>query len=247
MPTLICAYCSETVLWRDSEAQPTECPNCFSSIEVAVQVPASAASTATSEALLPDGLTLTYIKTGETVRLAHEERIVIGREKAGSELLGKLPQVSRTHCFIEYRSGIYFISDAASTNGTFTGAAKKDCNKFPKQPLADGDVFYLGKEAFSIKVHLKTMSKSIATSVPSKPDTLPSDQENETDSATETTVKVQIDVAAAMKAKAAKTSQALPKPASDAPVAAGYECSGCHDFRSETKEFVCPKCGTFNG
>lgn len=36
------------------------------------------------------------------------------------------------------------------------------------------------------------------------------------------------------------------QPEESPPQPAGYECQGCHDYVSDEKEFVCPKCGSYN-
>jgi pSer/pThr/pTyr-binding forkhead associated (FHA) protein len=74
----------------------------------------------------------------------------------GREVLSKVLQISRKHCLIEYKDGKYLLSDLDSRNGTFLGVSKIDCRKNPGQLLVDGELVYLGKEPFLVRIVPKT-------------------------------------------------------------------------------------------
>ncbi len=55
------------------------------------------------------------------------------------------------------------ITDLGSTNGTFIGVIKIDCKAHPSQVLADGELLFLGKEPFLVR--LIKNEKPVDTSV----------------------------------------------------------------------------------
>ena len=198
MTTIHCDYC-DTEFTFDSTI-PQLCPNCLSPLT----------TTETKEAAI--SLELVYQKNGAHIYLKISEDTVLGRGAEGKDILSAIPQISRSHCTITLDKEKLFVTDNNSTNGTYLGAAKIDCKRFPKQELKDGEILYLGREAFLIQ--------------------LERDKENESFNGA---VSVQFDT----------TTQKHEEPSPSTPTQ--YECQGCHDYVSDTPEFTCPKCRTYNG
>ena len=94
------------------------------------------------------GLKLIYQKTFEEISIKAGVKVVLGRTNYGKKVLGKIDQVSRTHCSIEFKDNHFIVTDLGSTNGTFVGLGndKTDC-KTP-QILNDKDFLVLGREVF---------------------------------------------------------------------------------------------------
>ena len=150
METIVCDYCGNRIEIFDSHQIPEDCPNCNQPLEV--RHLENTQQAVKQESSL-DGLTLTYLKTGNQVRIPHAQEFIVGREAAGSELLNKINYISRTHCKIEVLDNQYVITDIGSTNGTFIGQSKIDCNSYPRQRLNDGEIVILGREQFRINLH----------------------------------------------------------------------------------------------
>ncbi|MBC2694505.1 MAG: FHA domain-containing protein [Desulfobacteraceae bacterium] len=154
-----CNYCGEEITFIDLAERPETCPNCFSSLEeIDIQNISDTNNnqTETQEDSGLDGLTLIYQKTNETIHIPHTDKIILGRESFGSEVLGKIPQISGIHCSIEFIDNQYKITDLNSKNGTYTGISKIDCKLNPKQSLNDSNLLFLGKEPFLIKLNFRT-------------------------------------------------------------------------------------------
>ena len=63
------------------------------------------------------------------------------------------------------------ISDLGSTNGTFIGVAKIDCKTFSKQVLGDGELLFLGKEPFLVRLIKKEKPEEEPVTAEKKPTT----------------------------------------------------------------------------
>jgi len=154
MYKITCDYCFEENLFENPNKAPDFCTNCNTALGHLVPVEIADENSSGSNRLrIPDGFRLTYEKTGASIEIAHNDIIVLGRHSTGKEILGNIPQVSREHCKIEFFGSQYLVTDLNSLNGTFLGAARRDCLKHMKQELNDGDVLFLGREPFSIKFH----------------------------------------------------------------------------------------------
>ena len=153
-----CNYCGEEITFTDLAQRPKTCPNCFSSLEeIDIQNISDTNNnqTKSQEDSDPDGLTLIYQKTNEKIHIPRTDKIILGRESFGSEVLGKIPQISRNHCSIEFIDNQYKVTDLNSTHGTYVGISKIDCKFNPKQILNDSDLVFLGREPFLVKLHFK--------------------------------------------------------------------------------------------
>lgn len=154
MKKITCDYCFEDHFFEDDTARPETCSNCHSSLaHLPVEDPLKQK---TGNPLSDDfrGIRLKYRMSGELIDIPHSEIILLGRKNTGSDVLGKIPQVSREHCKIEFLDGSYRVTDLNSLNGTFLGPARRDCLKHKNQELKDGDVLYLGREPFLVTVRL---------------------------------------------------------------------------------------------
>lgn len=160
MKKITCDYCFEDHFFEDEAARPETCSNCHSSL---VHLPVEDPLVQQAENPLSDdfrGIRLKYLTTGELIDIPHSEIILLGRQNTGSEVLGKIPQVSREHCKIEFLDGRYRVADLNSLNGTFLGATRRDCLKHKNQELKDGDVLYLGREPFLVTVKLPEINEA---------------------------------------------------------------------------------------
>jgi len=97
---------------------------------------------------------LVSVKTDETISLPAQTRMVVGREEVGREVLGRIGQVSRQHCLVEQTGGRVLVTDLGSTHGTFAGAQKTDCAKNKRTQVRDGDLLFLGREPFEVKLQV---------------------------------------------------------------------------------------------
>lgn len=79
-----------------------------------------------------------YLVVGDAVHEVVQERYVIGRVSSQCDLVIVDANVSRQHCAIERRDGMYFACDLGSTNGI-----EVDGNKVDDHPIAEGDVLVL--------------------------------------------------------------------------------------------------------
>lgn len=155
---IICGYCDEVILFSDPSQRPQSCPNCNSFISDLVPEPVPGTRPQETVSVPPDELILIYQNTGEEIHVPAAERVLLGRQYHGKEVLEKIPQISRIHCIIEFRDGQFRISDADSMHGTFVGVAKKDCKLYPGQILTDTELLFLGREPFLVKLAVTTDS-----------------------------------------------------------------------------------------
>ena len=156
-----CSNCDEANLFENLSDKPESCANCLEPLEKleVQQIPESEiVETDTQETdrkdELPEGLTLIYQKTNEKINIENVEKVELGRESFGSEVL-KVPQISGIHCLIEFTDNQYKITDLDSRNGTYAGISKIDCKKNPQQILNNGDLVFLGKEPFLVQLHFE--------------------------------------------------------------------------------------------
>ncbi len=170
---IICDYCGESIVFDDSEPKPKTCGNCNSFIDHLLPVPLTEPAVSTRTEISPDkeydGLELICQKTGAVIRISHTAQTVIGRESAGKEILSAVQQVSRKHAQIDFENSGYVITDLGSTNGTFVGVIKIDCKAHPRQVLADGELLFLGKEPFLVRLIKKEKPVETPVTVEKKP------------------------------------------------------------------------------
>ncbi len=154
MKKITCDYCFEDVFFEDNTQRPASCNNCHSPLDHLKAVDPYDESEEKKMDENFTGIRLKYNKTSDTIDLPHNEILILGRQNAGKEVFGKIPQISREHCKIEFLDGKYKVTDLNSLNGTYLGINKRDCRKKKYQELKDGDFLYLGKEQFRVFVHL---------------------------------------------------------------------------------------------
>jgi hypothetical protein len=154
MYKITCDYCFEANYFDDPANQPEFCSNCNSPLGHLTPEEISDIELAAEKSMkIPNGFTLTYEKTGETIEVSHNEIIILGRQNIGKDILEKIPQISREHCKIEFYDNRYLVTDLNSLNGTYLGITKRDCLKHTKQELNDGEVLFLGREPFKIRLN----------------------------------------------------------------------------------------------
>jgi hypothetical protein len=161
MYKISCDYCFEDNLFEYPDAPPLVCANCNTPIghlEIRNENETVDLEKELSKPRILNGLTLIYEKTGEKIELEHSEIIILGRMSKGKELLGKIPQISREHCKIEFINGNYVLTDLNSMNGTFIGVSRRDCRKHQMVKISDNDIIYLGREPFTVQLKYKTLS-----------------------------------------------------------------------------------------
>jgi len=152
-----CIYCGEEFVFESLSERPETCPNCLSSLKGINALKNFARGESQSdfqkdvEKDSPAGLTLIYQTTNEAIHLRHRDKIVLGRKNVGAEVFGKIQQISRRHCVIEFIDNQYRITDLNSSNGTYLGISKIDCKTNPQQPLNYSDLLFLGREPFLVK------------------------------------------------------------------------------------------------
>lgn len=166
-----CGFCEAVIALTASGTLPDCCPRCLEPVPPPMAVAPAVRPSPSREPRLdpsvqppvpplpPIELELVYGRTGAAIRLALAERAVLGREAAGRELLGAIPQVSRQHCLVERDGDGLRVTDLGSTHGTFVGLDRRDCRSAP-QPLGDSDLLQLGRERFLVRV------RSVAAPVP---------------------------------------------------------------------------------
>lgn len=79
-----------------------------------------------------------YVVVEGRVYAVTSERFVIGRVSSQCDLAIIDANVSRQHCAIERRDGLYFVTDLGSTNGI-----EIDGERVDNHPIEDGDVFVI--------------------------------------------------------------------------------------------------------
>lgn len=146
---IICDYCTEEHYFTEAGKRPSHCSRCHSPLEHLEMEQVEDDDVQ----LLLNGLDLVYVSSGEKIELEHSEIIILGRQASGGDVLGKIPQISREHCKIEYHGGQYLLTDLNSLNGTYYGSSHRDCRKHQQVPLQDGNLLCLGREKF--RIHLK--------------------------------------------------------------------------------------------
>ncbi|MCD4817169.1 MAG: FHA domain-containing protein [Candidatus Cloacimonetes bacterium] len=155
---ITCIHCGKEILFNESSKKPVRCSNCNFLIKDSKIIEVLNNKNKTNENLL-DGLMLCCQKTGNKKNIKHSNRIVLGRDNIGKEILTN-SHISSEHCVIECVNNEYIITDLNSTNGTFLGVDKIDCKFYPKQIIKDGDILYLGRESFLIKIKTKSLFPS---------------------------------------------------------------------------------------
>lgn len=150
-----CDYCNEDIFFPDTASKPAICENCNSSLDglqvQSVEPVQEYEDTREQETTID--ITLTYQKTNEkiTIQLSDDTgKIILGRENFGQEILHKIPQISRSHCCLEFKNHQCIITDLGSLNGTYVGVARTDCKE--SQVLQDGDLLFLGREPFIVNL-----------------------------------------------------------------------------------------------
>jgi pSer/pThr/pTyr-binding forkhead associated (FHA) protein len=82
----------------------------------------------------------------------YQERVVIGRDGTACQIAVDDKAAGRQHCAVVFRDGNFFLSDLASTNGTYvnpTGTNDRPIDGH--HMLDDGDVVGIGKTRFVFK------------------------------------------------------------------------------------------------
>lgn len=85
---------------------------------------------------------------GETFFVADNSSITIGRGEDAGLRIADDHRASRKHAIIGLKNGEAYISDLASTNGTFIGKLKV----FGRDKLKDGDIVFIGRTYFKITI-----------------------------------------------------------------------------------------------
>ena len=151
MYKIVCDFCGTENIFPDPDKRPVHCSNpaCQNSLDKLeiiemVEEPQPDNGTIT-------GVKLIYQKTSQEIILDKQvEKIILGRENSGKEILAGIPQISRSHCSIEFNNNQVLVSDLGSTNGTYIGlgADKRSCSA--PQVLKDNDFLILGREVFLV-------------------------------------------------------------------------------------------------
>ena len=106
---ITCDYCSESIVYDDSETKPKTCVHCNSFIDHLQPAPETDPVSAPAAESMPvtqyEGLELICQKTGAVIKINHAAQTVIGRESSGKEILASVPQVSRRHAQIDFENG----------------------------------------------------------------------------------------------------------------------------------------------
>ena len=150
MYKIVCNFCGTENRFENIETRPAECSNpaCQNSLDGLEAIIAE--KKAFSEESIT-GLKLIYQKTSEQIIIKNGPKIILGRENYGSHVLGKIDQVSRTHCSIEFINNEYFVKDLGSTNGTFIGLGTDKVKCDEPQALKEKDFLVLGREVFLVQ------------------------------------------------------------------------------------------------
>ena len=85
---------------------------------------------------------------GETFFIADNSSLTIGRGADAALCIADDHRASRQHAIIGLKDGEAYISDLASTNGTFIGKIKV----FSRDKLKDGDIVFIGRTYFKITI-----------------------------------------------------------------------------------------------
>ncbi|MCF8356723.1 MAG: FHA domain-containing protein [Melioribacteraceae bacterium] len=151
---VVCEYCNEDIFFEDIDKKPSTCPHCGDFVENLKIIELSVKENEADEEI-HDGLILVCQNTEIELHLNHDNEIIIARENFDEKIPGKKyisGFQSGGHCKIEFEEKQYNITDLNSTNGTYIGIERVDCKAYPKQIINDGDILYLGREPFLIKI-----------------------------------------------------------------------------------------------
>lgn len=85
---------------------------------------------------------------GETFFVADNSSVIIGRGEEAGLRLAKDHRASRKHAIIGLKDSEAYISDLASTNGTYIGKLRV----FRRDKLKDGDIVFIGRTYFKITI-----------------------------------------------------------------------------------------------
>jgi hypothetical protein len=154
MYKIICDFCGTENLFSVKERAPAECSNqaCQNSLEGLEIIEFTEEDNSKIEDLDIIGLKLIYQKTSEEIIIKSDSKIILGRENYGSEVLGKIAQISRSHCSLEFNDNKFWVKDLGSTNGTFIGLGADRTSCEVEQVLKDKDFLVLGKEVFFVQL-----------------------------------------------------------------------------------------------
>jgi len=172
MYKIICDFCGTENLFSVKEHAPTECSNqaCQNSLEGLEIIEFTEVDNSNIEDLDIIGLKLIYQKTSEEIIIKTDSKIILGRENYGSEVLGKIAQISRSHCSLEFKDNTFIVCDLNSTNGSFIGLGANKISCTTPQMLKDKDFLVLGKEVFLVQFlnEDKKQEKEIVVEAPTE-------------------------------------------------------------------------------
>ena len=239
MKYITCKYCGAEIAYNETHPPLSECPNCLSAVDIGqsdgkLETPAELNAEEFST-ILPDGFSLIFQKNGAELTFKHAAKMILGRDNLGRELFSKIPQISRSHLLVEFSDNRYNVTDLNSSNGTFIGVEKINCKTNPAQPLKDGEILFLGREAFLVKINYKKKTgselKKKQAQIRVNMDSIPRavNTENRNDSA-----GISVN---------SPYETVLSNPEKEAEI---YVCKNCYNYKSEKKEFTCPLCNTYN-
>lgn len=158
----ICDICGEKVEVNGSQNVPNNCPACFNKWTPMHKEQEQPGLNVVQNKQAGGVSDLTFIcqKSGKGIPIPSGTSVVLGREAHGSEVLIQT-QISRKHCLVEWNEKDGFlISDMGSTHGTYLGVNRIDCSLNPKQPLNNGEILFLGREIYAVKLESETENQS---------------------------------------------------------------------------------------
>lgn len=155
MYKIICPNCTKENKFHSKSSTPAECSFCFASFDTSITV----IEYIDDEREIA-GLTIIYQIDQQRLEIPISQKIILGRENFGASILSKIfyngkPVVSRKHCSIEYKDGLFYLLDEGSLNGTFYGLNKISCKNSP-QVIENDSIFYIGQEPFLAKIKYKS-------------------------------------------------------------------------------------------
>jgi len=155
MYKVICIYCETENIFSLKDERPEECSNpaCQHYLGgldlITIYDEYKEQEVEENEKLI--GLKLIYQKTSGEIIIKTDSKIILGRKNFGSEILGNIDQISRSHCSIEFKDNRFVITDLGSTNGTFIGLGTDRVSCITPQVLNEKDFLALGREVFLIQ------------------------------------------------------------------------------------------------
>lgn len=165
---IVCPNCEKENSFHSRSNAPVECSFCFEQFD---------SSLAISESKEPvgeiTGLTIIYQITQQRLEISTLHKTILGRENFGANIFSQIffngkHVVSRKHCSIEFKDGIFYLLDEGSLNGTFYGVNKLNCKNSP-QAIEEKSIFYIGEEAFIAQVNSQeTKSESTKEEIEEK-------------------------------------------------------------------------------